>query len=77
MTERINSTRPAVISESLYQRLTDYCGFRPGFRSGYGDELEWEKREPLVEDYETTFEEVQMEMNEFKKSLKTIDSIGE
>jgi hypothetical protein len=47
--------RPAVISSGLLERLRPYLQFRHVFRNSYSFQLQWDKMEPLVLDYEGTF----------------------
>jgi hypothetical protein len=66
----IEDVRPRVISIDLYKRLLDYKNFRHFFRHAYIFELDWTKMKVLVEDFEKTIQQLNVEAKEFIKKLR-------
>ncbi len=60
-----SENRPAVISESLRDRLDIYMHFRHVFRHAYSFYLQWNKMEPLVLECENTLELLKTELKCF------------
>lgn len=66
---RSGPKRPAVISESLNDRLQEYLDFRHVFRHAYSFELHWNKMAPLVYNIEDVYQQLRQEMELFVQSL--------
>ena len=60
-------SRPAVISQSLRDRLDDYLRFRHLFRYSYSFELNIREMAPLVADCRETLNQLETELNKFLK----------
>ena len=60
-----STSRPAVISKALHNRLTEYLQFRHVFRQAYAFQLRWEKMQALVEDCETTLADFESELRKW------------
>ena len=61
----IPDVRPAVISDALRQRLSDYLRFRHLFRTVYGRELRWDLLRPLVDDLPDVHRELSADVRSF------------
>ena len=70
----IPGVRPAVISDSLRQRLGDYLRFRHLFRNIYGSELRWDLLRPLVSDLPQVHQDLSVEAGTFVTFLKKLAS---
>lgn len=57
--------RPAVISVSLADRLSEYFGFRHFFRSAYPSTLRWDRMAGLVAGIEEVFRQMEDELGAF------------
>jgi len=57
--------RPAVISESLVERLDSYLDFRHFFRHSYIFDLRWDAMKALVLSYEETLRLLENELDRF------------
>lgn len=74
--------RPAVLSQDLYDILSEYLAFRHVFRSSYSFHLEWEKMSSLVLNCESTMRrlEGELQVNEAFLPAKTggltLDSVA-
>ena len=55
--------RPAVLSQDLYDILSEYLAFRHVFRSSYSFHLEWEKMSSLVLNCESTMRRLEGELH--------------
>ena len=62
---RATPRRPAVISQSVQERLKPYLNFRHVFRSAYSFLLEWERMAPLVLECRQTFEALKADLLAF------------
>lgn len=69
MATPIEGVRPRILADDQVRRLEEYLRFRHLFRNIYGFELRWELIEPLVEDLDVRFEEIQSQLEEFLASL--------
>ena len=65
-----SENRPAVISESLRDRLDMYMHFRHVFRHAYSFYLQWNKMEPLVLECKNTLKLCQTELELFLKKTE-------
>ncbi|MEW6263284.1 MAG: hypothetical protein AB1641_09415 [Thermodesulfobacteriota bacterium] len=61
--------RPAIISETLRDKLRPYMTFRHVFRHAYSYELQWTKMAPLILDIELVFQELASETQAFLATL--------
>ena len=62
---RPTASRPPVISEELHVRLSVYLSFRHVFRHAYSFQLEWDKMRDLVQQSQTTWQQLQTELDRF------------
>ncbi len=60
-----NQNRPAVLDESLQERLSEYMGFRHFFRHSYGYHLRWDLAKPLFENLNETWATVKEALKSF------------
>lgn len=60
--------RPAVVSQTLKERLQFYLSFRHFFRSAYSYDLNWSKMQDLVFGSEALLLQVEKELHEFVKN---------
>lgn len=74
MSVPLDSIRPAVISENIYDELNELLRFRHVFRYSYGFELQWNRLEPLVERADELHRQFEQEIQEFQTFLKEIES---
>ena len=68
----IPDVRPAVISDTLRQRLGDYLRFRHLFRNVYSRELRWDLLRPLVDDPPTVHRELTGDVRVFAAFLQSL-----
>lgn len=64
-----NRSRPAVISESLRDRLYEYLNFRHVFRHAYSFQLQWSKMAPLVVESEQVMIVIEASLRDFIKIM--------
>jgi hypothetical protein len=60
-----SGVRPALVSETLRNRLDEYLGFRHVFRHAYTFDLEWERMADLVLHAEQTLTQLEAELDRF------------
>lgn len=65
---RPTSARPAVISQSLRDRLSEYLNFRHVFRQAYSFQLKWEKMSRLALGCDEALRQLEDELDSFLKS---------
>jgi hypothetical protein len=61
--------RPALISESLREKLRGYLSFRHVFRHAYAFELRWSKMAPLVLECAETLQWLERELDAFTVAM--------
>lgn len=65
----VKDIRPRVLSEKIYLKLVDYKNFRHFFRNAYLFELDWNKMEYLVKDFEGIIHDFFDEIEEFNEKI--------
>lgn len=68
----IADLRPTVINRELEEKLMDYLSFRHLFRNIYGFELKWDRCEKLINNLESTFNDLAKQLEVFKNFLKSL-----
>jgi len=63
--------RPAVISESLFERLKEYLRFRHLLRHIYGFKIKWESVKPLALSMSSVLDEFEDNLNGFMEFLRS------
>ncbi|MEB3164918.1 MAG: hypothetical protein VKK80_16930 [Prochlorothrix sp.] len=76
VTER-PETRPAVISQSGYTLLQDYCRFRHVVRHNYSFQLEADKLQPLVTQAPQMVIQISRELQELRQWLQGFTNEGD
>jgi len=62
-------SRPALLSESLHERLLEFLKFRHVFRQMYVFELRWTLVVPLLRQLEDTYRQFLVELDGFRKKV--------
>ena len=57
--------RKSVLSHDLEEPLKEYLGFRHVFRHSYGDELDWERLNPLFSGMPEIWQKIKKSLIEF------------
>ena len=60
-----NSKRNEVLNEELYLKLREYATFRHFYRHAYSFQLNWEKMNPLIDNLQTVWNEVKLNLENF------------
>lgn len=60
-----NSNRNEIITEELYLKLREYATFRHFYRHAYSFQLNWEKMNPLIDNLQTVWNEVKLNLENF------------
>lgn len=60
-----NSKRNEVLNEKLYLKLREYATFRHFYRHAYSFQLNWEKMNPLIDNIQTVWNELKLNLENF------------
>lgn len=60
-----NSKRNEILNEGLYLKLREYATFRHFYRHAYSFQLNWEKMNPLIDNLQTVWNEVKLNLENF------------
>lgn len=60
-----NSKRNEILNEKLYLKLREYATFRHFYRHAYSFQLNWEKMNPLIDNLQTVWNEVKLNLENF------------
>lgn len=60
-----NSKRNEVLNEKLYLKLREYATFRHFYRHAYSFQLNWEKMNPLIDNLQTVWNELKLNLENF------------
>lgn len=60
-----NENRAEIINEELYLKLREYATFRHFYRHAYSFQLNWEKMNPLIDNLQTVWNEVKLNLENF------------
>jgi len=60
-----NSKRNEILNEGLYLKLREYATFRHFYRHAYSFQLNWEKMNPLIDNLQTVWNEVKLNLEKF------------
>ncbi len=74
MATPVEDRRPAVISEELKERLSEYLRFRHVFRHLYGFELRWGRCQELLHDLPDTRADFQRQLEPFLDFLRSLEA---
>lgn len=72
----IPETRPAVLSESTYTGLNDYCSFRHVVRNVYSFKLQTDRVQALAAQLPLSFQTLKQDLDTFCDFLKTLNGIS-
>lgn len=60
-----NSKRNEILNEELYLKLREYATFRHFYRHAYSFQLNWEKMNPLIDNLQTVWNELKLNLENF------------
>ncbi len=60
-----NRKRNEILNEELYLKLREYATFRHFYRHAYSFQLNWEKMNPLIDNLQTVWNELKLNLENF------------
>jgi len=60
-----NGKRNEILNDGLYLKLREYATFRHFYRHAYSFQLNWEKMNPLIDNLQTVWNEVKLNLENF------------